>query len=433
MEEYKITKPIRLIELFAGIGTQAMAFRDLNAEFERWKTCEWDYHAILSYAAIHCADDINDYSRGLDDYDVSMYLFCKGISSDGKKPMSYEQVKRLPKGKKRRIYNAIFATVNLVNIETIKADDLEIVDTDRYCYVMTYSFPCQDISIAGKSGGMEKGSGTRSSLLWEVERILLELRERNEQPQVLLMENVPEVIRTKNYQHFMKWYKSLEGMGYQSYYKLLNAKDYGVPQSRNRCFMISVLGDYDYDFPAPVELTKCLRDVLEPVVNEKYYLPDERAKELLHKGNIKTEDDIANTVRTSGRGSTERHAWDLVAVKQIGNCMPTATRDNPNQGRVYATEGLSPSLNCMEGGNRQPFILVRHQADNTLLCDGDNGVVDVHRIRRLTPLECWRLMGFSDEDFYKAQAVNSNTQLYKQAGNSVVKQVLMALINTMLM
>ena len=105
MEEYKITKPIRLIELFAGIGTQAMAFRDLNAEFERWKTCEWDYHAILSYAAIHCADDINDYSRGLDDYDVSMYLFCKGISSDGKKPMSYEQVKRLPKGKKRRIYN----------------------------------------------------------------------------------------------------------------------------------------------------------------------------------------------------------------------------------------------------------------------------------------------------------------------------------------
>ena len=158
----------------------------------------------------------------------------------------------MPKGKKRRIYNAIFATVNLVNIETIKADDLEIVDTDRYCYVMTYSFPCQDISIAGKSGGMEKGSGTRSSLLWEVERILLELRERNELPQVLLMENVPEVIRMKNYQHFMKWYKSLEGMGYQSYYKLLNAKDYGVPQSRNRCFMISVLGDYDYDFPAPV-------------------------------------------------------------------------------------------------------------------------------------------------------------------------------------
>ena len=87
----------------------------------------------------------------------------------------------------------------------------------------------------------------------------------------------------------------------------------------------------------------------------------------------------------------------------------------------------------MEGGNRQPFILVRHQADNTLLCDGDNGIVDDHSIRRLTPLESWRLMGFSDEDFYKAQAVNSNTQLYKQAGNSIVKQVLMALINTMLM
>ena len=218
--------------------------------------------------------------------------------------------------------------------------------------------------------------------------------------------------------------------------------------------MVSVLGDYNYTFPKPVSLKKRLRDVLESEVDEKYYLSDRKVQEF-----CKANKDISNCIRTSGRGSLDRHTWDLV---QIGNCMATQTRDNPNQGRIYASEGISPSLNCMEGGNRQPMIIPEntvkgyaeaypgdgvyinrpHQKRGVVQKDmiqtlktscNDVGTVDeMLKIRRLTPLECWRLMGFSDEDFRKAEAVNSNTQLYSQAGNSIVKQVLMAIFKELI-
>lgn len=116
------------------------------------------------------------------------------------------------------------------------------------------------------------------------------------------------------------------------------------------------------------------------------------------------------------------------------NFEPTQTRDNPNQGRIYASEGISPSLNCMEGGNRQPMIIPENTVKGYAEAYPGDGVYinRPHQIRKLTPLECWRLMGFSDEDFRKAEAVNSNTQLYSQAGNSIVKQVLMAIFKKLI-
>ena len=301
---------------------------------------------------------------------------------------------------------------------------------------------------------MSKDSGTRSGLLWEVERILKELNETDSLPQVLLMENVPDVIGSKNIRDFNEWYAFLESIGYQSYYKLLNAKNYGVPQNRNRCFMVSIIGNYSYTFPMPIPLEKRLKDVLEAEVDERYCISYEKTRDFYEASR-----DISNYIRTSGRDSLDRHSWDVV---QIGNCMPTQTRDNPNQGRIYASEGISPSLNCMEGGNRQPMIIPEntvkgyaeaypgdgvyinrpHQKRGVVQKDmiqtlktscNDVGTVDeMLKIRRLTPLECWRLMGFSDEDFRKAEAVNSNTQLYSQAGNSIVKQVLMAIFKEMI-
>lgn len=396
---YRIKKPIRLIELFAGVGSQAMALRDLGANFEHHRVIEIDSFAIKSYNAIHGT--------------------------------SFEPI----------------------DITQIHGDNLGITERDRYEYIMTYSFPCQDLSKAGKQKGMSKDSGTRSGLLWEVERLLKELNETDSLPQVLLMENVPDVIGTKNTKDFNEWYSFLESIGYQSYYKLLNAKNYGVPQNRNRCFMISILGNYSYMFPDSVLLEKRLRDVLEPEVDERYYISDEVAKKFADKC------DISKTIRTSGRGSLDRHSWDVV---QIGNCVPTQTRDNPNQGRIYASEGISPSLNCMEGGNRQPMIIPENTVKGYAEAYPGNGVyinrphqkrgvvqkdmiqtlktsctdvatIDKNlRIRKFTPLECWRLMGFSDEDFRKAKKVNSNTQLYKQAGNSIVRQVLMAIFGQML-
>ncbi len=376
--EYKITKPIRLIELFAGIGSQAMALRDLGADFTHHRVVEMDPFAIKSYNAIH------------------------GTSF-------------VPTG-----------------IATVSALDLKITDTDRYEYIMTYSFPCQDLSKAGKQKGMSKGNGTRSGLLWEVERLLKELNETDSLPQVLLMENVLDVIGTKNIKDFNEWYSFLESIGYQSYYKLLNAKDYGVPQNRNRCFMVSALGDYNYTFPKPVPLKKRLRDVLEIEVDEKYCLSDEyverllqRNKEQKDKGNghifkPKTENDISNAITTRQRGSS-----DDTYVIQIGNCVRSKTRENPQAGRVHATKGIAPTLNCMEGGNRQPMILQNSQGFK-LFVGSDQ------RIRKLTPLECWRLMDYTDDDFRKAQAVNSDTQLYKQAGNGIVKAVLMAIFKELI-
>ena len=223
---FKIDKPIRVIELFAGVGSQAMALRDLGADFEHWKVVEFDKYAIKSYNAIHGTD---------------------------------------------------FPTMD---IRDIKGVDLEIVDTDNYCYIMTYSFPCQDLSVAGKGAGMTKGSGTRSGLLWEVERLLSETEHL---PQVLLMENVPQVHGKKNIEDFEKWIEFLKFKGYSNYWKDLNAKDYGVAQNRNRCFMVSLLGDYDYEFPQPIPLTKKLKDYLEEEVDEKFYINNEKAQMLIDK------------------------------------------------------------------------------------------------------------------------------------------------------
>lgn len=236
--KYKIIKPIRLIECFAGIGSQAKAMeklqKEFNFKFEHYRVIEFDKYAIKSYNAIHGTN---------------------------------------------------FKTSDITQIN---ADDLGIINTDEFDYIMTYSFPCQDLSLAGKRKGMKKGSGTRSGLLWEVERLLDEC---SELPQILLMENVPQVISSTNMNDFHLWQNKLEDLGYSNYVSLLNAKDYGIPQNRNRCFMISILGQFNYSFPKKFELKLRLKDILEKEVDEKYYLSEkmingfiEHAKKTERKG-----------------------------------------------------------------------------------------------------------------------------------------------------
>lgn len=269
----KITKPLRLIELFAGYGSQSLALKYLGVPFESYKIAEWAVKSIQAYKDLHFEKDNTDYSVSLSKDEVMSYLYKKGISADYNQPMTIEQIKRLGEDKARQIYNNIQTTHNLVSVCNTKGVDLEIKDTDKYCYIMTYSFPCQDLSSAGKGAGMGKGSGTRSGLLWEVERILMELYEGGQPlPQVLLMENVPEVVGKKNIKHFADWLAVLDNLGYKSKWQLLNAKDFGVPQNRNRCFMVSVMGDYYYNFPQKIPLEKRLKDLLEDQVDEKYYL-----------------------------------------------------------------------------------------------------------------------------------------------------------------
>lgn len=219
-----ITKPIRLIELFAGIGAQAKALENLGADFEHYRAVEFDKYAIASYNAIHGTD---------------------------------------------------FPTMDITETH---AEDLGIVEKDKYCYIMTYSFPCTDLSLAGKRAGMSRDSGTRSGLLWEVERIL---KECDELPDILLMENVPQVHGKKAFNDFLEWIHFLDGLNYTSVWTDMNAKDYGVAQNRNRCFMVSWLGNYTYKFPEPIPLKKCLKDYLDEEVDDKYYLKDEAVEKLI--------------------------------------------------------------------------------------------------------------------------------------------------------
>ena len=191
---FKIDKPIRLVELFSGYGSQSMALERLGADFSHYKAIEIDKYAMASYNAVHGTN-----------FEISDICDVKGI-------------------------------------------DLEIVEKDKYCYMLTYSFPCTDISVAGQMQGMAEDSGTRSSLLWEVKRILMELKELNTMPDVLLMENVPAIISPINKPHYRKWLDFLESIGYSSYNQILNASDYGIPQNRDRMFCVSLLGDYNYNF-----------------------------------------------------------------------------------------------------------------------------------------------------------------------------------------
>ena len=441
-------KPIRLIELFAGIGSQAKALKNLGINFEHWNVCEFDEHAIRSYNAVHGTD---------------------------------------------------FATSDVTKIT---ASDLNIVDTDRFTYLLTYSFPCQDLSNAGKGAGMEKGSGTRSGLLWEVERLL---NECDELPQVLLMENVPQVHGKKNIEHFNKWIEFLESKGYSNHWKDLNSKDYGIPQSRNRCYMVSILGNYSFDFPTPMPLTLRLKDLLDDIVDERYYLsdkqidkmknhtfasanyshrvtnenaimstllardykdpkcvevkePTELQKEVCNKalenglmkpfdiidytysnarldeikdGKIKTknslDNQIANTLTTNAENMAVcvPYANDTQPFIQIADDS-VIVREASKRGYSVALEGDSINIEHPNSTTRRGRV--GKQVAQTLLTSNQQAVcVPNLRIRKLIPKECWRLMGFDDIDFENAEKVCSNSQLYKQAGNSIVVNVLMAI------
>ena len=268
---FKFTKPIRLITLFSGYDSQALALKYLGVPFEHYHTCEWAIPSIQALKDLHFDYDNGDYSRGLSKTDLINILHRKGVSSDYNQPLTKEQLNRYGETKLRTIFNNIIATRNLVSICNVSGNDLEIVDTDKYEYIMTYSFPCQDLSAAGLGKGMERGSGTRSGLLWEVERLL---KETNELPQVLLMENVKQVIGQKNIGAFADWVAFLDKLGYHSKWKVINATECGIPQNRERCFMVSVLGNHYYDFPKPIKLNRKLKNVLENNVDESYYLSE---------------------------------------------------------------------------------------------------------------------------------------------------------------
>lgn len=702
-EQIKITKPIRLIELFAGVGSQAMALRDIGAKFEHYRVCEFDKYAIQSYNAIHGTSfpvsDIREWKGddlGIVDKDKYEYIMTysfpcftgdtkvitytdikdikdikvgdRVLTHDG----TYQKVLRSGKTGRKKIYriktdlNQIVRCTENHLIYVRECEYIPMDDFDEYfiCYGETkfmsvgdlykddnyicnsgsknyhigipvdkntlpylgdhidlnhttkkiywyeikdiietnevedvyditvennHTFiaggmivhNCTDISTAGKQMGMSKNSGTRSGLLWEVERLL---RETKELPQILLMENVTQVHSDKFIKDFNDWCNFLKSIGYTSKWTDLEATDYGVAQTRNRCFMVSVLGKINYDFPKPTPLNKVLIDYLEPYVDKRYYVTTDFAKKLVKdiveqnrlvlKDTISPQVDSIRWVRTeegkqlrkdyeagkihhgfneyrvieqrsdslSGTVTTvtkdnivlevdrvgtdithmvgrdpdnpsDRHSDNYeqrLEVKETDGCgtITTVTKDNiclekyvienmdfNERGTVHNEFGICRTITGSGGSGgyhsgNQPkvlqlykvvgenrYILVHpysvysrkfnlNECSGTLgtncghynspvsntpieLLDESNcsifGIENIEDfvhivngkkylilIRKLTPLECWRLMGFTDEDFNAAKKSGvSNSQLYKQAGNSIVKQVLMAIFRNM--
>lgn len=328
---------IKVFEAFAGYGSQSIALRNIGVDYEVVGISEIDKYAIQAYESIH--GKVNN-----------------------------------------------FGDISKIDVTDIPSHDL-----------FTYSFPCQDISAAGKTRGIIRGQ-TRSGLLYECEKIIEHCR-----PKYLLLENVKNLVSKKFEMQFIKWLKYLNTLGYTNYWKVLNAKDYGVPQNRERVFVVSILGEHKpYKFPKAIKLTTHVKDILEDEVDEKYYLSQKWQDTFttLTKPRLNTKlqpfQDINNKLKNQ--------RVNTIAV--VGN-IPIKFHQNA---RIIDSYGISP----------------------TLLTSQATKIVESDRIRYITPRESFRLMGLTDTDIDKIQQLDiSDNQQYKLAGNSIVVNVLEAIFQSL--
>ena len=382
-----MTEKITMIELFSGIGAQERALRQLGLPYEVINTCDCDANATLSYAAMRW-----DLEKEMETFDFPSQdrmieeLQAKNLGYDFQKG-KHSITSRTPITKLKQYYIADKLSKNF--------GDISRVEKLPYADLWTYSYPCTDLSVAGKGEGMvnkcdrcghtwpinfEKPEvnnlcfncgnidikSTRSGLLGEVQRLLTVSYNEHTLPKYLLLENVKNLVGSKFKPQFDAWVNWLDLIGYNTYYKVLNAKHYGIPQNRERIFAISIRKDVDtkgFTFPEQIPLTTRLKDVLEKAVDEKFYLPDDRIEKILNstfvqeKKRIQMTDVCDTLLARDWKDPKCVPVEGEPEVKQLMNIMPTKTRDNPNQGRVYDVNGIAPTLTKMDGGNREPMVI----------------------------------------------------------------------------
>lgn len=356
---------LKVFEAFAGYGSQRMALRNIGIEFEVVGISEIDGDVIKSYAAIH--SDFLDKRINIDKYvpknkeEMIQYLETINVPLDYK--TFHNLAKKLSLQNLKDIYLANKLIKNFGDITKINPSNLPDFD------LFTYSFPCQDISVAGYQHGLNANSGTRSSLLWECCKII-----ECKKPRFLMMENVKNLTGCNHKNNFLKFLEYLESLGYKNSWKVLNAREYGIPQNRERVFCISELnGEDEFIFPEPVELKLKLYDILEKNVDEQYYL-------------------------------NNNQVMDTPIEQEYSYCLDS---------------------NYWKGVTLKSFLEKHRRQLVTDKINDDGKYVP----RRLTPKETWRLMGVRDEDIYKASQLISKTSLYKQSGNSIVVPVLEAIFS----
>ncbi len=345
---------LKVFEAFSGVGAQHMALRNINKDYEIVATSDIDENAILAYYYVHGnSKEINEkisYNKMID------FLKDKGIGNEKKlNKLEEEQIKEL--------YNAVIIGKNLGDITKIKEE--EIPDHDLF----TYSFPCQDISSVGTRRGLDNGSGTRSSLLWECKKII-----EKKKPKYLLLENVKNLTTGKNKKNFLEWLSYLKEKGYENYWKIFDAKDYGIPQRRPRVIVVSKLGKSKIDLIKDNPVNKrSIRDILDENQNDwTEFVPKAKVRGNVKEGEYAFLDDRdwkMNGVMIGDLCSTQRAG--RTGLKLIKN----------DCGRLYE--------------------------------------------RKLNALECCRLMGYNDEDYFNMKNGNlSDGTIMKICGNSIVVNVL---------
>ena len=399
----------KVVESFSGIGSQAKALERIGKKFEIVNTVEWDTTAILAYYFIHKKVDFSKYEK-IGDGEILKSLKNLTLSSDGKSPMNEKSIERIPFHLRRKLYTAIKDTKNLVSITDVKGEDIP-EDIDLF----TYSFPCQDLSACGywtgNKSGISRDAHNRSGMLWEVERILLEMNKKNRVlPKFLLMENVTNILSKMHEKDFNDWKSTLENLGYYNKVYRLNALNFGVPQKRERAYMISVKCDNDKNLIDQLDRYFASHD-LEKGEAEKLRKRNLKLKDILcldySVDKYRNEADESKPNDTPSRREIEKDnvmLFDGENVKEI--CVKTVTTKqdrNPNSG----------------------LIMYENHAEGKT------------KWRYLTPRECFKLMGFDEKDFDKILINNpqvtknrkmySKDKLIKLAGNSIVVDVLEAI------
>lgn len=400
-----------LVELFSGIGSQAKALNNINMPINLVGTCEWDIQALCAYDSIHNstfipADIVKKSKEELLDK-LSKYT----LSNNGKEAMDTKSLRAYPKEVLQKIYTSIIRSKNFVDVNALTGSIIpDGVD------LLTYSFPCQDLSNVGAfhgyNKGIDKNSGSRSSLLWQVGRILTEMKEQNKSlPRFLLMENVPTLLSPRHVDNFNEWINDLKELGYISHYYQLNAHDFGLPQNRPRLLMISVwVGDND---KMKLKVEKFLNKKEDQIIKEY------RESEYYHKY------DVSDMLRTDYSNNR--------IFKEACACNPNRTpsrkkiwEDNP---QIILENGtVNPDFDCI-----RTITTKQDRNPNSGNLYFESGIDGRSKFRYLTPRECMLFMGFSDKDYeniIKSNPKHHGTVLFprdkiiRMAGNSIPVKLL---------
>lgn len=455
--------------LFSGIGCQERGFENSGVfNLEVLNTSDINKESVLSYAAIHCGltnEMVKNYSYYPTREEMAQYLSDINLGYEPEKNKHFDWF-RLAKKKTMDLEKYWLACKVSKNL-----GDISKIDELPYADFWTCSFPCTDISIAGNMKGLDPDSGTRSSLLWENIRLLKKAKENNTLPQYIMVENVKNLVSKKFIESFNNLISIFNDIGFNVYWSVINGKNCGVPQNRERVFVIAIRKDIDkekFAFPKPFDNGLRLKDILENHVEQKYYLSDTAKRkfklfsesygtDIKVAGSLNPNKNVQDRVRvldTKGisQGLRATDYKDPVKIVQgidksvndtktieYANCI-TSREDRgvsnrksegtaileqthfPNRlgniygenkgtgyaGNVWDSDVVSPTLTTMQGGNRQPMIIQNDE------------VYDV-KIRKLTPRECYKLMGLTFKDCDNAKNLGvADTHLYRQAGNGII-------------